>query len=264
LKTVSCKIQCNVISGFKSGDANSAPNTAGDVPNANTAPNNSTTHDTPNNASKNIRDNETLTTYTQSVPSAALNNAPVIPNAPSNSNATDSNSNHVPRAAHSDNVPDNVSAKVVHNTANVASINANKAPIVTANHGHKTTINNGDPKQADTPTDALVDDGDDEGHEGADDEAREETEEPWQLASGPLSKEARLEAQKLGARVVEESERIARKFKKSRREILIAAGLAARAARSRNPCNMFKRWYAHKHPRKNTQSEYSCFCLAHG
>jgi hypothetical protein len=49
-------------------------------------------------------------------------------------------------------------------------------------------------------------------------------EDTQEVVPGPLSKEARGEAQKLGNLVVEESERIAHKFKKSRREIMLTAG----------------------------------------
>jgi hypothetical protein len=76
-----------------------------------------------------------------------------------------------------------------------------------------------------------------------------------QAVPGPLSKEARSEAQKLGNLVVEESERIARKFKKSRHKIMLAAGLSTRPARGTNRYNMFKRWYANNNPMKNTDSE---------
>ena len=76
-----------------------------------------------------------------------------------------------------------------------------------------------------------------------------------ELAPGPLSKEARNEAQQLGNLVIEESERIARTFKKSRREIMLAAGLSTRPARGANRFNMFRRWYAHQNPMKNTNSE---------
>jgi hypothetical protein len=63
-----------------------------------------------------------------------------------------------------------------------------------------------------------------------------------------------LEAQKLASIVAEEAERIARKYKKSVREIMLAAGLGIRVARSKNPFNMFKKWYAHHYP--NSGREY--------
>lgn len=75
-----------------------------------------------------------------------------------------------------------------------------------------------------------------------------------ELAPGPLSKEARNEAQKLGDFVVEESQRIALKFKKSRREIMLAAGLSTRGGRGANSFNMFKKWYAHHNPKRETTS----------
>jgi hypothetical protein len=77
----------------------------------------------------------------------------------------------------------------------------------------------------------------------------------WEITSGPLPNEARMEAQQLAEYVVEESNRIARKFKKSRREIVLAAGLDARPSRSRSTYNDFKRWYAHHNPDVAKNSE---------
>ena len=71
----------------------------------------------------------------------------------------------------------------------------------------------------------------------------------WEIISGPLSSAARLEAQQFGLLVSEMAEKIARKYKKSRREVMLAAGLGVHAARARNPFNMFKKWYAHHHSR---------------
>lgn len=80
----------------------------------------------------------------------------------------------------------------------------------------------------------------------------------WGVGSGPLSKEARLEAQQLGDSVVKESERIAKKFNKSRREIILAAGLGFRSSRMPNRFNMFKKWYSHHHE----PAEGECECLS--
>ena len=82
----------------------------------------------------------------------------------------------------------------------------------------------------------------------------DESNDKWEVISGPLSKEAHAEAQQLGALVAEMAEKIARKYKKSRREVVLAAGLSVRAARTRNPHNMFRKWYAHHHSRG--ESEY--------
>jgi hypothetical protein len=79
----------------------------------------------------------------------------------------------------------------------------------------------------------------------------------WEIVSGPFSNAARLEAQQFGLLVSEMAEKIARKYKKSRREVMLAAGLGVRAARARNPFNMFKKWYAHHHSRGT--SEYRSY-----
>jgi hypothetical protein len=91
---------------------------------------------------------------------------------------------------------------------------------------------------------------------GSEEENEPDPNDVWEVISGPLPKAARIEAQKLGDLVVRESERIARKFKKSRREVVFAAGLGIRPARKSNPCNMFRKWYAHQNPRKKEESEW--------
>jgi hypothetical protein len=83
----------------------------------------------------------------------------------------------------------------------------------------------------------------------------DDIEDTWPLAPGPLPKEARQEAMNLASFVVEGSERIARKFKKSRREIMLAAGLSTREARAPNPFNLYRKWYAHHIARKDKSSE---------
>jgi hypothetical protein len=86
-------------------------------------------------------------------------------------------------------------------------------------------------------------------------ETESESEETWEAVSGPLSKEARCEAKKLGDYVANESERIGHKFKKSRREVILAAGLGIRSARAANPFNMYKKWFAQHNPRQKDESE---------
>ena len=73
----------------------------------------------------------------------------------------------------------------------------------------------------------------------------------WHKVPGPLSKEGKQEAQKLGSLVDSEAERIGRKYHKSKREIIMAAGLGVRSARAKNSYNMFMKWYAHHHPRND-------------
>jgi hypothetical protein len=86
--------------------------------------------------------------------------------------------------------------------------------------------------------------------EDGDEEAEIDGEDRWTKTPGPLPKTAKAEAQAFGARVTEEAERIARKYKKSTRDVMLAAGLGIRTSRGKNPLNMFKRWYAHHHPNK--------------
>jgi hypothetical protein len=85
------------------------------------------------------------------------------------------------------------------------------------------------------------------------DEDAAEAEEDWVKSTGPLPNQARVEAQQLAAYLDQEVEKIARKYKKSTRDILLAAGLSIRSARTRSPNNMYKIWYAHHHPRDKSK-----------
>ena len=51
-----------------------------------------------------------------------------------------------------------------------------------------------------------------------------------------------------GDRVSWEAEEIARKYKKSVRDVLLAAGLGICASRTKNSANAFKTWYAFHNP----------------
>lgn len=77
----------------------------------------------------------------------------------------------------------------------------------------------------------------------------------WIKTPGPLSKAARAEAQEFALKVTREAERIARKYKKSTRDVMLAAGLGVRTSRSKNPFNMFKKWYAHHNPKGSRESK---------
>jgi hypothetical protein len=70
----------------------------------------------------------------------------------------------------------------------------------------------------------------------------------WKCVSGPLPQAARDEAEKLGRYVVKQANRIGRKHFKSRREIMLAAGLSVRQARPDSLINTYRRWYAVHHP----------------
>lgn len=85
-----------------------------------------------------------------------------------------------------------------------------------------------------------------------------EPEGTWEAPTGgSLSNEAQKEARELGDFVRKESDRIALKFKKSRREVILAAGLALRAGRRPNCFNMFRKWYSHLNPRDDAkESKY--------
>jgi hypothetical protein len=81
-------------------------------------------------------------------------------------------------------------------------------------------------------------------------EEEEEEEEPTHGRKyGPLSKAALLEAVELGNRTREDAERIAKKYGKAPRTVMIAAGLGIQNAREPNFCNQYKVWYAHHHPK---------------
>jgi hypothetical protein len=65
---------------------------------------------------------------------------------------------------------------------------------------------------------------------------------------GPMSKDAVKEAAELGKRTRKTAELIARKYGKTVRNVMIAAGLGIQNARKSNFSNLWKVWYAHHHP----------------
>jgi hypothetical protein len=72
----------------------------------------------------------------------------------------------------------------------------------------------------------------------------------WKCVKGPLPDSGRKEARKLGRHIVHEANKLARKYKKSRRDIMLAAGLGVRASRPDLAINTFRRWYSVHHPNK--------------
>ena len=81
------------------------------------------------------------------------------------------------------------------------------------------------------------------------DDEREESDETTGLMHGPLSKEAVKEALALGKATRQSAEAIAKKYGKSARAVMIAAGLGIQNAREPNFSNQYKVWYAHHHPK---------------
>ena len=59
---------------------------------------------------------------------------------------------------------------------------------------------------------------------------------------------ARDEAQKLARHVVDLANQLGRKYKKSRREIMLAGGLGIRPSRPDTLINIYRKWYAAHHP----------------
>ena len=72
----------------------------------------------------------------------------------------------------------------------------------------------------------------------------------WKCVKGPLPKSGRQEACKLGRHIVHEANKLACKYKKSRRDTMLAAGLGVRASRPDLAINTFRRWYSVHHPNK--------------
>jgi hypothetical protein len=79
----------------------------------------------------------------------------------------------------------------------------------------------------------------------------------WKCVKGPLPDSGRQEARKLGRHIVHEANKLARKYKKSRRDIMLAAGLGVRASRPDLTINTFRRWYSVHHPNKEGCECYS-------
>jgi hypothetical protein len=72
--------------------------------------------------------------------------------------------------------------------------------------------------------------------------------EDWKKVSGPLPKAAKVATARLARAVNEGAAKIARKYGKSVRQIMLQAGLAVRPSRGPNIANIYKTWYAHEHP----------------
>ena len=70
----------------------------------------------------------------------------------------------------------------------------------------------------------------------------------WKCVRGPLPEAGRKEVRKLGKHIVHEANKLARKYKKSRRDIMLAAGLGVRASRPDMPINTYRRWYSVHYP----------------
>jgi hypothetical protein len=71
-------------------------------------------------------------------------------------------------------------------------------------------------------------------------------EEGGQLAR-VASRQEKEEIAAFGSRVAEESEALAKKWKRQRRDVLIQAGLGSRLSRGPNTYNEFMSWYASTH-----------------
>lgn len=72
----------------------------------------------------------------------------------------------------------------------------------------------------------------------------------WVKVSGPFPTAAKMAAVQLGRTTRFEAAKIARRFKKTPREVLIHAGLGVRSSRlSSNASNKFRSWYAAHNPK---------------
>jgi hypothetical protein len=82
---------------------------------------------------------------------------------------------------------------------------------------------------------------------------------------GPLSAEARLEAQQLGEQVQQAVSTLAKKYNKPYHSILVAAGLNIQSARrQQNFSNQFKMWYSATHPKEDGSKHHlALFCCRH-
>jgi hypothetical protein len=89
-----------------------------------------------------------------------------------------------------------------------------------------------------------------EDNDPSDDEgdAEDSPVEDWEKVTGPLPKDGKIAAMRLGKSVRWGAAQIASKYDKSIRQIMIQAGLAVRSSRGANIFNMYKEWYAHEHP----------------
>ncbi|KZS99378.1 uncharacterized protein LAESUDRAFT_765611, partial [Laetiporus sulphureus 93-53] len=81
------------------------------------------------------------------------------------------------------------------------------------------------------------------------------TDQGWSKMRGPFSQAAKEEAAELGRVTTVEAERIARKYGKHPRDVLLYAGLGVKASRAANPFNKFQRWFVHNHERPHSMTK---------
>jgi hypothetical protein len=77
----------------------------------------------------------------------------------------------------------------------------------------------------------------------------------WPLKPGPLPAEAAEGIEALQTMVIERAEALGREFGKSRREILIAAGLGLKGGRKENPANVYRKWYYATHQKPENSED---------
>ena len=104
------------------------------------------------------------------------------------------------------------------------------------------------PAGGEADAEAEVESGDDLDAILDDDDGDEDDSCDWECVSGPLPQAARYDAQKFARHIVKLANNLGRKYKKSRREIMLAAGLSVRPSRPDTHINIFRRWYAAHHP----------------
>jgi hypothetical protein len=86
--------------------------------------------------------------------------------------------------------------------------------------------------------------------------------EDWPKVSGPFPAAAKEEALALGRLTRIEAAKIAKRYRKKTRDVMVLAGLGIKSARiQNNPANKFRAWYADNNP-KPEESESPCVSFA--
>ena len=81
-------------------------------------------------------------------------------------------------------------------------------------------------------------------------------------ARGPLPREAKAEAVTLGNATRQAAERLAQKYNKDLKEIMVAANLAIRPShQTKNSWNEYEKWYAYTYPIQEGEGKLSCVCV---
>ena len=94
-------------------------------------------------------------------------------------------------------------------------------------------------------------------------EVEETTAHPYHKRPGPFSAVAKAEIAEFSSAVLVAAESLAEKYGKTRREVMIQAGLgSAIPSRAPNAANVHRKWYSVHYPKPDNSKSYLAACIA--